>query len=1310
MATGIPSDDISTSDISDIVRTKEQNDEAGDWDKEDLEPSHEGRSTTGSKNGKGKGDLRTMFDGNREAAEEPEKSINGMGSHFEDEVSVSSDHNLPLQKKDKERILASLEVRKKNRRAASPRERAAERKSSKSLSLSPRLNNSSLKSESRKGKWTLSGNGRMKSEPDLLHDASTGNINSKSSSRRIRSEERNMKSPPAPLGEKVKLKLSSQRKSRRSPGRQSRRERKAIGLVPSSFEPPLQSAEIIISPHSTPPAHSLESAHSRDPTDDDLNANADAHDCDAVIEEVANDHDRQQKTETAFSQPNESADASLKSKSARIPSNDMKSPPTPSDEKVKLKWSSPRKSRRSPVRHSRRERKSAGMAPSSLEPPLQSAEIIILSHSTQSEHLLESAHSRDPTDDDLNANADAPKRDAGIEEVANDHDRQQKTGTAFSQPNESPDASFKSKSARTPSNDLSKFLSEYQFPTPEIALDGSSMPSLAVSTLQAEAVEIGAKSFGKQHIAKIAGGLTKINNSHYSTKNGGRDEELSGLISIASSDSSIFEDSSYAIDELLPVDSAPEAGGHPVVEQDSLKSSAKRNGERSTYPQHETDRIRNGRPTVGETLANGKKNALNLSAHSEDSSMRESFKMEEGTIVMVPVLQKSRWLPAVEEEHDTTQSTEGGRKETKSAKDNGLPRHISRSAKADTHSDTDDDVIKVATSFAEAISDDSLHTSPSQEEDEATNEKSSSRAQGRAGSRPVDTRPTGLFLGTKLREDKSELVSPHVNTTAECYESETESLDDDTDEKGIRRDRRPIDSDVHALQDMPVNYFNSPSIVGGPGPPQVDYSLGGRSAELLDRNKGLQQSSSHRRMLRQKVNSRREVLTSMLQATSKKTHSTENELLDLKRKLALSQALVQELEVDNAQIRRQAVIDVARVQMVVQTKRHNHATELESRIKELIIERSAAVQESHELRMIIMDSCAACQSRLPDREFEMDDSIRRTIMGRGSGRQSSTFEWLAGNLAEEAQDIEEASTAASRTLNSKGRRFHDESDTYSLTSTLPDTGSMATSNLPTFGEAPLHWLSSKILKKGGKEKNDISESDPPMIERVITYNTLSADANGGVYKSPSSVHDHGKDSENSVETSDAGDASSIDPQLLASASVPTKRCTNDSRSVEGHLAADEKTGDSFASNGSVSGEQASESKHVFGLAPQPAKKTKEKRTAGKSRFAFFGSLMAEQVADDISRLPNAAVVNEILRDMPENDISKYSDNGKGGKTASGSNVGRKGSTGLANYGGKVGSTGIKSGAVQRVTLAPWRPVLGDSMGSLALGDSMGSLS
>jgi hypothetical protein len=1101
-------------------------------------------------------------------------------------------------------------------------------------------------------------------------------------------------------------------------------------------------------------------------------------------------------------------------------------------------------------------------------------EITILSQSTQSTHSVESAHSQDSTDNDSNANADAPECDAGIEEVAKDHNGQQKTETAYSQPKESPGVSLKIKSARIPS-------------TPVIALDESSMSLLDTATLQAEAAAIRTKSFEKKRITKITGGSTMINDSHYSTKNGERDEERSGLKSISSLDSSKLEDSSYATEELIPVDYASEAGWHPVVEQDSLKSSVRRNDDETTYPKHETEKIQKGRLTVGETLAHGKKNTLHISAHSEDSSMRETSKMEGGPAVMVPVLQNSRWLPAVEEEHDVTlptadtvitssktqqfesdddevaesetlelasdsssakkvadsllkkaamksvtddgnlndsypptdksvgdqredrkmipsiddtlpgepqidlesesgwqrvpvgqssvahgkhlqeiyrprlgtrrapklgnkkrqegslalhgsqtkkmeednemhmlfqvgdfsnvdnlktiegrsgieklgnrlikeemkstqKSTEEGRKETKSAKNNGSLIHFSRSAKADTHSETDDDV-KVATSFAETIADDSLYKSPSQEEYGTTNASSPPKAPG-----PLDTRHTGFSLGT-------ELASLHVNTTtesSECCESEAESSDDDKDKKGARRDRRPIDSDVHALQSMSANNLNSPSTVqrklGGPGLRQGHDTPGGRSVESLDRYKGLQQASSQRSLLRQKVNSRREVLTSMLQATTKKTHSAENEVLDLKRKLALSQALVQQLEVDNSQIRRQAVLDVARVQMIVQTKRHNHETELESQIKELIIERSAAVQESHELRMIIMDSCAACQNRLPDREFEMDDSVRRTIMGRRYVRRSSAFEWLAGNLAEETQDLEESSSAASRILNSKGRRFHDESDTYSLTSTLPDTGSIARSNLSTFGEGPLHWLSSKILKKGGQEKDDMSESGPPMIERVITYNTVSADANGDEHKSPSSVHHHGKDSAVSVETSDTGNDSSVDPKLLASASVSTNSYTSDAKSVEGHLVADKEAGGSFTSNGSVSGEQASKSKHVFGQVPQPTKRktffggllgekakdefpslalqaeeqtklAKEKQTARKSRFSLFGSLMAEQVEDDILLSPNSAAVKPILQDKPDNGISKDSDNGREGMTASGAVAQKKGLRGL----------------------------------------------
>jgi hypothetical protein len=1550
ISTSTSTSDISTSDISDMVRTRQRKDDAANGDVEHSESSHKGRKSTVSKNGKGKGSVGTLFDNNtnsngdgdgngnsngnsnsnKEAVEQLGKSINGMDLYSDHEVSVNSVQDFPvvfeqtpsllfnnmvesnnkkgsqhkrmLPKqttiKQQQRTPASLlEVKKKDRIASNPRKRTAERKTPTSMSPPPtQQNNISSNSGSRKGNYSLSGIGKSETQTQselLKNDASTSSIsssiNSKSSSRKRSSVNgtTSMKSPSTPSRGKVKLKVSSSPfKGRKSTGSRS--------SAPSSLE--LQST--------TTAAEHVEWVH--------------------VVQSSL------LHPPSPVSAPNPPAAAGSSSTTARRMNYQQEKGggrPTPGADADAGAGAG----------HAAQTMQAQAIGQAIIPIPMRKEEIAVLSQST-THSVVESAHTRDATEDDSNANAnnaDTPEwGDAGMEAGTKDHARQQQQKTessaSYSQPtnHESLDASLKnSKSAQIPSTrnvpDLSTTLlseCECQSPTPKIVASdqSSSMPSSLgiVAVLQAEAAAINkAKaSFEKQQhiIAKIAGGAaTKIDDSHYSTKNGKRDEKRSaGLKSISSLDSSKLEDNSYATEEPLPVNSASEARWHPVVvvEQDSsLKSSARRNDEKTTtqHPQHETEKRWKGRPTLGATLASGKKNALNISAHSGDSSMGESSKMEEGPVAMAPVLHKARWLPAVEEEHDATlptadtavissktqfaahtsghqldsddddevaeseklvlvsdsssakrvadstlkkaamksvtdngnlndtylptdksvgdqgedrkmipsidgstlpgephidlesesewhrvpvgrspvthgkylkgidrpsmrtlrspefgnikrpegplslhgsqteemkendgmhmpfqvgdfphvenmrpsaklktieggsgveklgnrsikkemeptqKFTEGERKETKSAKSNGSPRHPSRSAEADTYSDTDDDVT-VATSFPKMITNDSLYTTPSQEEYGTTNESSPpSEAQGRTGSGPLDTRPTGFFLGTTLSTDESELASPHVNTTTEssgCCESETESSGDDKDKKGSRRNRRSSDSDVHSLQSMPANYFNSPSTVklGGPGLPQDHDSPGGRSIQSLDRNKGLQRTSSHhRRLLRQQVNSRREVLTSMLHATTKNTHSTENELLDLKRKLASSQALVQQLEVENAQIRRQAVLDVARVQMIVQTKRHNRETELESQIKELIIERSAVVQENHGLRMMIMDSCAACQNRLPDREFEMDDSVRRTIMGRRSVRRSSAFEWLTGNLSEEAQDREEASSAASRKLNPKGRRFHDESDTYSLTSTLPDTGSIARSSLPTFGEAPLHWLSSKILKKEGQEKDDISESDPPMIEEILTYNTVSADANDDEHKSSSSVHAHGKNSANAVKTSDTGNASSVHPKLLASASVPTNSYTSDVKSVERHMAADKKADGSFVSNGSVSGEQASTSKHVFVQVPHPAKKktffgslrgekvedefpplalqaeqqtklAKEKQTAAKGRFSLFGSFMAEQVENDIPLLPgHAAGVKPILQDKPENGISKDSDNGKGGKTASG---------------------------------------------------------
>jgi hypothetical protein len=302
----------------------------------------------------------------------------------------------------------------------------------------------------------------------------------------------------------------------------------------------------------------------------------------------------------------------------------------------------------------------------------------------------------------------------------------------------------------------------------------------------------------------------------------------------------------------------------------------------------------------------------------------------------------------------------------------------------------------------------------------------------------------------------------------------------------VRPPRPPVDekSSVVVMSPLPIQKLLVASST--PNSPFDDLTI-----QSVDRGLG---DLSRLNKLHENVSRRREALTSMLEASKNKSLTVENELLALKRKLAISQALVQDLEIENDQIRRQSVLAGARIQTTLLERLHKREIELENQVKRVMKQRNAAVEENHELRMIIMGSCARCRSRKTEKEFVMDYSIRDTILERR--RPRSSFAWITGSLSAETQvsklesrqslSVDNANHVAEKLHYNDvlGNNGHDSIETGSLATSLPDSGSVFTSNLPVFTEAPLLWLSERLFQRNEKTKKD---DDLPLIEEVITF-------------------------------------------------------------------------------------------------------------------------------------------------------------------------------------------------------------------------------
>ncbi|KAG7353410.1 hypothetical protein IV203_002765 [Nitzschia inconspicua] len=351
------------------------------------------------------------------------------------------------------------------------------------------------------------------------------------------------------------------------------------------------------------------------------------------------------------------------------------------------------------------------------------------------------------------------------------------------------------------------------------------------------------------------------------------------------------------------------------------------------------------------------------------------------------------------------------------------------------------------------------------------------------------------------------------------------------------------------------------------------------STQSIDRH--LVRENSHRRLLRKQVADRRESLQSILSATKRNMPPEKDDLLSLKRKLATSQALVQQLEVEKSEVTRQAVLDVARAQAVLLEQRNNREMELENQIKRLMKERNAAIEECHQLRILLSQACAVCKRRFDERgSYFMDHYVRHTAVSKEPRPNSTAFEWFTGNLNIEALELE-AKPFQRRT------KVHDLESVSIGETTKPESDTPSISNT-----APFSWLSEKVFM----QKLNSTETMP------ITTIQISPEDN--------SIHE-GDETQTATETN----TSKSEPNNSITTSQVLQEKVNTSK-MEGLTAIDNEQTESTPKRkgffASLLGEKVVDEFSSLGL-PQAAT-----RASGNSsnKFSLFGSLRGEEVKDD----------------------------------------------------------------------------------------------
>ena len=460
---------------------------------------------------------------------------------------------------------------------------------------------------------------------------------------------------------------------------------------------------------------------------------------------------------------------------------------------------------------------------------------------------------------------------------------------------------------------------------------------------------------------------------------------------------------------------------------------------------------------------------------------------------------------------------------------------------------------------------------------------------------PFAERP--VCVDTECHEEENDIntsskVSNSPERLSESYSSKRKSMirkEVDQDEEDTSSDDKSIQSvEWSRERSTPKQKLTLNRVVS-----KKEEDDDEKSTQSVDRH--LVRESSHRRLLRKQVADRREALSSILQATKKHALPEEDDLLDLKRKLALSQALIQKLELKNDAIRRQAVLDVARAQMVLLEQRDNREKELEKQIKELMQERNAAVHECHELRILIMGSCELCKRRFDGtKQYFMDHYVRNTVLSSRERPNSSAFEWFTGNLSEEALDLE--ITPAFRSSGSFD----------------PETISLGASTASNFKTTPLTWLSDKLF--GSQE--DYTHTDLCAIPiRSINLETLGVSKEGTILRDDAIAAASG-----------SGAIASQENQTLVDVNETSvdydRNTSNEGMSVEGNVL-DEGTSPAndtvdhssiqLESDTSSSNNLTTSSSTIGNNAASQNMETKKNRS-------FFSSLMGEKVADEFSSL------------------------------------------------------------------------------------------
>ncbi|KAL3920138.1 MAG: hypothetical protein SGILL_003413 [Bacillariaceae sp.] len=370
-----------------------------------------------------------------------------------------------------------------------------------------------------------------------------------------------------------------------------------------------------------------------------------------------------------------------------------------------------------------------------------------------------------------------------------------------------------------------------------------------------------------------------------------------------------------------------------------------------------------------------------------------------------------------------------------------------------------------------------------------------------------------------------------------------------------------------------------------------------KSTQSVDRH--LVRESSHRRLLRKQVADRRESLQTILQATKRQAVPEEDDLLSLKRKLAMSQALVQKLEIEKVEITRQSVLDIARAQMTLLEQRDNRERELEKQLSNMMEERNAAVDECHRLRVFINGTCEMCKSRFDEsKQYFMDRYVRNAVLATQEHPKASAFEWVSDNLSTEALDLE--TNTAFRSARGV------ENENFSL------GGTQSESDAASLKATPLLWLSEKLFQGQGDP-----EINHPAAREEIPFDSIDVEHGvGKEQQDPSRAIDHTKADTKS--NSKKGFFGSLLGEKVADEFASLAMPSNIEHTTEAPTR--------FSFFGNLRGEEVKEDPIFSGQSLTAIAEEKEQEPKKKKRLG----LRDEQVLDDMELLNSLKVLGNEL--------------------------------------------------------------------------------